>query len=93
MEHLQSIFTQSLWSTDNGIALNLEYENSGLTSGSYSGSIVSTYEDYGYLRLYPDPADLTVSASVYLPLFDDGWWSVLINSGSTGYDLYAKNKI
>ncbi len=86
-------FTQSLWSTDNGIALNLEYENSGLTSGSYSGSIVSTYKDYGYLRLYPDPTDLTVSASVYLPLFDDGWWSVLINSGSTGYDLYAKNKI
>ena len=62
-----SHFTQSLWSTDNGIALNLEYENSGLTSGSYSGSIVSTYKDYGYLRLYPDPADLTVSASVYLP--------------------------
>ena len=86
-------FTQSLWSTDNGIALNLEYENSGLTSGSYSGSVVSTYKDYGYLRLYPDPADLTVSASVYLPIFDDGWWSVLINSGSTGYDLYAKNKI
>jgi len=86
-------FTQSLWSTDNGIALNLEYENSGLTSGSYSGSIVSTYKDYGYLRLYPDPTDLTVSASVYLPLFDDGWWSVLINSGSTGYDLYSKNKI
>ena len=86
-------FTQSLWSTNNGIALNLEYENSGLTSGSYSGSIVSTYKDYGYLRLYPDPTDLTVSASVYLPIFDDGWWSVLINSGSTGYDLYAKNKI
>ena len=86
-------FTQSLWSTDNGIALNLEYENSGLTSGSYSGSVVSTYKDYGYLRLYPDPTDLTVSASVYLPIFDDGWWSVLINSGSTGYDLYTKNKI
>ena len=86
-------FTQSLWSTNNGIALNLEYENSGLTSGSYSGSVVSTYKDYGYLRLYPDPTDLTVSASVYLPIFDDGWWSVLINSGSTGYDLYAKNKI
>jgi hypothetical protein len=86
-------FTQSLWSTDNGIALNLEYENSGLTSGSYSGSVVSTYKDYGYLRLYPDPTDLTVSASVYLPVFDEGWWSVLINSGSTGYDLYAKNKI
>ena len=86
-------FTQSLWSTNNGIALNLEYENSGLTSGSYSGSVVSTYKDYGYLRLYPDPTDLTVSASVYLPIFDNGWWSVLINSGSTGYDLYTKNKI
>jgi hypothetical protein len=31
--------------------------------------------------------------SVYLPFFDKGWWSVLINSGSAGYDLYAKNKL
>jgi hypothetical protein len=86
-------FSQSLWSTNTGIQLSLEYEGSGSVSGSYSGSVVNTYKDYGYLRLYPDPSNLTVSASVYLPLFDNGWWSVLINSGSTGYDLYAKNKL
>jgi hypothetical protein len=86
-------FSQSLWSTDTGIQLSLEYEGPGSVSGSYSGSVVDTYKDYGYLRLYPDPSNLTVSASVYLPVFDNGWWSVLINSGSTGYDLYAKNKL
>jgi len=85
--------SQSLWTTDNGIALELQYEGSGSISGSYSGSITDTYNQYGYLKLFPDPANLTVSASVYLPFFNEGWWSVLINSGSAGYDLYAKNKI
>jgi hypothetical protein len=30
--------------------------------------------------------------SVYLPFFDGGWWSVLINQDGNGYKLFAANK-
>ena len=89
-----SSFSQSLWSTDGGVELQLLYEGSGSASGSYSGSVVDPYNTYGYLNFYPNYALSTAnSASVYLPFFDEGWWSVLVNSSSAGYELFAKNKI
>jgi len=86
-------FSQSLWSTDGGVELQLLYEGSGSASGSYSGSVVDPYNTYGYLNFYPDYSTPANSASVYLPFFDEGWWSVLVNSSSAGYELFAKNKI
>jgi hypothetical protein len=86
-------FSQSLWSTDGGVELQLLYEDSGSVSGSYSGSVVDPYNTYGYLNFYPDYSTPANSASVYLPFFDKGWWSVLINSSSVGYELISKNKL
>jgi len=90
-------YSQSLWSADDGagtgLALILRYTGSAYASSSYSGSIPDTYNKYALLDFIPDVSDTTTSASIYLPFYDGGWWSVLINSGSTSFDLYAKNNI
>jgi len=89
-----SYYSQSLWSTDNGIALTLRYTGSGLTSGSYSGSIIDPYYEYGILEFYPSSSNLNTTASIYLPFFDNGWWSVLVNKTSnTTFTVYVKNKL
>jgi hypothetical protein len=82
-------YSQSLWYTDKGLGVFLEYNGSGLTTSSYSASIVDPNYQYGTLKFISG----TDSASVYLPFFNDGWWSVLVNSSSAGYELYAKNSI
>ena len=81
--------SQSLWYTDEGLGVFLEYTGSGLTTGSYLGSPINPNYQYGTLKFISGAN----SASVYLPFFDGGWWSVLVNSGSNGYKLYAKNSI
>jgi len=87
-------YSQSLWSTDSGSALILKYSGSNNTSGSYTGSVVSPYSQYGTLEFYPDTTNTTATASIYLPYFNEGWWSVLINkSGSSGFTVYAKNNL
>ena len=84
-------YSQSLWTLNGGAELTLEYTGSGLTTSSlYSGSVVDTYYQYGTLHFKPTP---TTSASVYLPFFDGGWWSVLVNKSSNTYELISKNKI
>jgi hypothetical protein len=85
-------YSQSLWSTDEGSLLQLRYTGSGLTSGSYSGSIPNPYNQFALLELIPDTTDLTTSASLYLPFFDGEWWSVLINRSASNFTLYAGNK-
>jgi len=87
-----SVASQSLWSTNNGVNLTLRYTSSGYTSGSYSGSIKDLYYQYAILDFIPSTSSINNSASVYLPFYDSGWWSVLINSSSTGFTLYAANK-
>jgi hypothetical protein len=75
--------------------LGLEYTGSGYTSGSYSGSIPDTYNKYGTL-VYRDLGTIGNTASVYLPFFDEGWWSVLINrigDSTSAITLYAKNNV
>jgi len=86
-------YSQSLWSTDTLANLILRYPGSGYSSGSYSGSVINPYNQYGRLELIPDPLSPNASASVYLPFFNEGWWSVLINKVGTAYTLYAKNSI
>ena len=107
-------FTQSLLvkksdgddtSTDMDFGVALFY--TGSTSGSYSGSSSSEYKDWGVMRLYMSGSSadggVAVSDDIYLPFFNKGWWTVMLqrdthvsasdNSNATTYTLYAKNKI
>lgn len=106
-------FTQSLavkksdgddTSTEFDFGISLFYEP--VATGSYSGSYSSEYEDWGIMRFYlsGSAADggVAVSNDIYLPFFDKGWWSVMLqrdthvsasdNSNATTYTLYVKNK-
>ena len=91
---LPTQLSQSLWSIDNGnSSLVLEYTGSGLTSGSYSGSIPDPYNQYGTLKFIPDLTAPSISASVYLPFFNEGWWSVMTVQSDSIATLYAANSI
>jgi hypothetical protein len=85
-------YSQSLIKHNNNhFNIVLEYTGSGYTSGSYSGSTIDPYYQYATLKFITG----SLSASVYLPFYNGGWWSVLINANSgsnTTYTLYAKNK-
>jgi hypothetical protein len=94
--------SQSLWSLDDAqeVYLVLEYTGSGFTSGSYSGSTTDPYNQYATLKFFPDGVGGSPdpSASVYLPFFDGGWWSVMVTvdqvvSDPATYTLYAANNI
>jgi len=96
-----TIASQSLWTTSTGLGTGvgviLRYTGSGYTSGSYSGSVVNPYQTYGVLDFYPDLTNNSTTCSVYLPFFDGGWWSVMVNKdnggSSTTFQLIAKNNI
>ena len=84
-------YSQSLVQHNNGtFNIVLEYTGSGYTSGSYNGSTIDPYYQYANLKLISG----SLSASVYLPFYNGGWWSVLANynPNSNTYTLYAKNK-
>jgi hypothetical protein len=87
--------SQSIWySTDNGTsgsALILTYTGSAYNSGSYSGSAIDPYYQYATLTFYPDTFNSSVNASVYLPFYDGGWWSVMVTRDSSNFELYAQN--
>jgi hypothetical protein len=88
-------------SYNSSYAITLEYTGSGNTSGSYSGSIVDPYNTYGTLKFVR--LSTGVSASVYLPFFDEGWWSVMytrklggintISAANNVYDGYDGSSI
>jgi hypothetical protein len=89
-------YSQSLWRKGNDIHLVLRYTGSGYTSGSYSGSIANPYNQYALLDFYPNyTTSPNESSSLYLPFFDGGWWSVMVNrdNGTSNFTLAAGNKI
>jgi hypothetical protein len=96
--------SQSLWIRNGQYSssfatslITLFYSGSGYTSASYSGSIIDPYYQYATLSFIPDyyssPPHGSFSASIYLPFFDGGWWSVMITSGSGGFNFFSKNSI
>ena len=84
---------QILWSLDQpqNTAIGLDYFGGGFTSGSYSGSIPSSSNEYANLVFTTD--NFATTSSVYLPFFDGEWWSVMITKEGTNFNLYAGNKI
>ena len=109
-----SFYTQSLLvkksdglSTSTNFDFGVTLNYTPITTGSYQGSYNTDYANYGTLRLYISGSaangGTAVSNAIYLPFFDEGWWSVMLkrnthisasDSGSaTTYTLYAKNKI
>jgi hypothetical protein len=91
-QNTASVASQSLWQTNQNVSLILKYTGSGYISGSYSGSIIDLEYQYAKLDFTPDPTTPNNTASVYLPFYNKGWWSVLINKSGNNYILYAKNK-
>ena len=69
---------QLLYTTEtNQSALILSYTGSNQISGSYSGSITNLENTYGTVTFYPQGIiENAPTASVYLPVFDGGWWTV-----------------
>lgn len=107
-------FTQSLavkksdgddTSTEFDFGISLFYEP--VATGSYSGSASSEYENWGKMRFYLSGSSanggVATSDDIYLPFFDKGWWTVMLqrdqhvsasdNTNATTYTLYAKNTI
>ena len=89
--------SQSLWNItyeDGTLELLLDYNGPGLTSSSlYTGSIKDPNYKYTNLRLIPDSSSPSTSASVSLPFYNGEWWSIMVTSGSSGFGLYAGDKI
>jgi len=88
--------SQSLWNLDNtgNTAIVLEYTGSGYATGSYSGSITSSFNEYATLKFIPNySTNPTVSASIYLPFFNGEWWSVMVTRSGSNFSLFAADKI
>ena len=109
-----TFFTQSLLvkktngdETDTQMDFGISLFYTGSLSGSYSGSSSNEYQDWGIVRFYlsgsSEEGGVAVSDDIYLPFFNQGWWSVMlqrdqhsldsINTDNTTYTLYVKNKI
>ena len=95
-----SSFYQNLFVLDyNNAFITLEYDGNGTISGSWSGSVPSESNAYGTLAFYPEGQvgyAAGRSASVSLPFFDQGWWSVQATydyDNTTTASLYAANRI
>ena len=82
--------------TDNGsddIMLTLTYEGSGLSSGSYSGSIPSASNQFASLSMAFNGT--TFDPAVNAPFYDGNWWGVQLTrvSESQEYTLRVANNI
>jgi hypothetical protein len=78
--------------TTKPFALTIQYTGS-LLSGSYSGSIIDSYYQYGNVTFFLSGSTGTIySSSVYLPIFNEDWWSIMVRRSNTGIDLFVKNK-
>ena len=74
-------------------SLVLVYTGSGYNTSSYSGSSLDPEYQYARLDFIPNTNVPNSSASVYLPFFDENWWSVMINRSGSTFELFAGNKL
>ena len=87
-------YSQSLWFNNLSSSITLTYTGSAYSSGSYGGSIIDPYYQYATLTFHPNASSSpNTSASVYLPFYDSGWWSVMVNRSGSNFTLCAGNKI
>jgi hypothetical protein len=88
-----------LWTTDTVSKIRLRYTGSGLTPDTYlgipySGSIFDPYYQFTHLDFFPDfTGNSSLSASVYLPFANEGWWSVMATRNGNDFGLYAGNNV
>jgi hypothetical protein len=93
-----------LWTTDTVSKIRLRYTGSGYTlhpptpnnpSGlPYSGSIFDPYYQFTHLDFFPDfTGNPSLSASVYLPFANEGWWSVMATRDGNNFELYSGNNV
>jgi len=83
-----------LWKTNTNSRIQLRYTGSGLATGSYSGSIINPYYQYTHLDFFPDlSGNPSLSASIYLPFANEGWWSVMATRNGTNFTLHAGNNV
>jgi len=84
----------NLWNTNTNARIRLRYTGSGLTTGSYSGSIIDPYYQYAILDFSPDfSGNPSISASVYLPFVNEGWWSVMATRTGSNFTLHVGNNV
>ena len=87
----------NIWVGDeNKSFITLDYTGSGMSSGSYSGAVPSQSNAYGTLTFYPEGVnDTTKTSSLYLPFFNNEWWSVMVNvdNNTSNATLYSSNII
>jgi hypothetical protein len=76
-------------------AVVIEYTGSLFTSGSYSGSIINPENTFATIKFINETND--ISASVYMPVFNNTWVSLMITEIPSRYDyiytLHAANKL
>jgi hypothetical protein len=83
-----------LWKTDTNSRIQLRYTGSGLATGSYSGSIIDPYYQYAHLDFFPaSSSNPSLSASIYLPFANEGWWSVMATRNGNDFTLHAGNNV
>ena len=71
-----------------GLSIGLYYTGSRYASGSYSGSIPSSSNQYASLVF--DNGNI---AEIGLPFYDGNWWSVMLTTDGADSTIYAGNKI
>ena len=90
--------------TDTVSKIRLRYTGSGYTlhpptplnpSGlPYSGSIFDPEYQFTHLDFFPDfSGNSSLSASIYLPFANEGWWSVMATRDGNDFGLYAGNNV
>jgi hypothetical protein len=90
-------YSQSIAVTANSqdFAVVIEYTGSLFTSGSYSGSIVNPENTFAFIKFINETNN--ISASVYMPVFNDTWVSLMVTETPSGgdyiYTLQAANKL
>jgi hypothetical protein len=96
IENAEAIFNnpqEVLWYLDDGNdkpCIVLNYNGTGLTSGSYAGSIPDPYNQYSELIFYGSniPGE---GLTLNLPFLNEGWWSVTAMIDKTTASFYAGN--